>query len=91
MVERVDSFVVECFWPDVRESELAALDRRVRSVTDDLARRSPVRYLGSILMRQDEVVLYQFEGSAEVVREAAERAGVPYERIVETSRSSPSP
>lgn len=31
MVEaRAESFVVECFWPDVGDADLAALERRIR-------------------------------------------------------------
>jgi hypothetical protein len=33
------------------------------------------------------VVLCQFEGAADAVRTAAERAGIPFERIVETAHS----
>lgn len=82
-METSGSFVVECFWPGVTESDLAALERRVREVTAG----GPVRYLGSILMREDEVVLCQFEGSAHAVRRVAERARVPFERILETTTS----
>jgi len=88
MAEQVASFVAECFWPGVEESDLEALDRRVEDVIGNLPRRQgQVRYLGSILMREDEVVLCQFEGSAEAVRDAAEHAGVPFERILATTQS----
>jgi len=43
-----------------------------------------VRYLGSMLMPEDEVVLCFFEGSATMVRRAAQRAEVPFERILES-------
>ena len=46
-----------------------------------------MRYLGSLLIRKDEVVLCLFSGSLDAVREAAERAHVPFDRIVETDRS----
>jgi hypothetical protein len=46
-----------------------------------------VRYLGSILMHEDEVVLCLFAGDEGVVRRAAARAGVPFERILEASAS----
>jgi hypothetical protein len=77
-----DSFVAECFWPDVREEDVRALDARIAAclVAD-------VRYLGSILLREDEVVLCQFEGPAAVVREVAERAEIPFERILTTTYS----
>ena len=75
------SFVAECFWPGVREEDVRALDERVRSLLDD-----GVIYRGSLLIRQDEVVLCEFEGTQAAVRSLAERAGVPFERLLETSR-----
>ena len=85
---REESFVAECFWPDVGDSDLEALDRRLAVATAELNRqRLPVRYLGSILLREDEVVLCRFEGTAETVREAAERARVPFERILAAAHS----
>jgi hypothetical protein len=38
-----------------------------------------------MLMREDEVVLCFFEGSAANVRRAAESAKIPFERILETT------
>lgn len=87
MGDRTESLAAECFWPDVTEADLAALDRRVEQIAAELTPASPVRYLGSILIREDEVVLCQFEGTADAVREAAERAGIPFERILQTSLS----
>jgi hypothetical protein len=88
MVKRIESHVAECFWPDVAAPELAALDRRVAAAIAELGgEQRPIRYLGSILMREDEVVLCQFEGSAELVRSVAERAEIPFDRILETARS----
>jgi uncharacterized protein DUF4242 len=81
--------VAECFWPGVGETELRALDERARASAQELvAEGRSVGYLGSLLMRTDEVVLCLYAGDAEVVRIAAERAGVPFERIVEAERSS---
>jgi hypothetical protein len=77
MAERVTSFVAECYWPDVREEEVRTLDERIAASLDD-----DVRYLGSVLLREDEVVLCQFEGTADAIRVVAERAGVPYERLL---------
>ena len=68
----------ECYWPGVVESDLQALDERLRASTAALQRRGePVRYLGSILLQADEVVLCQFEGTPAAVREVAERSQVP--------------
>jgi len=81
-------YLAECFWPGVGEAELRALDERARASADALsAQGRPVRYLGSLLMREDEVVLCLFAGSPTAVREAATQAGVPFDRIVETDRS----
>jgi hypothetical protein len=88
MVARIESFVAECFCPGVSRAELEELDSRIDAAIAELHRQQrPIRYLGSILMQEDEVVLCQFEGPADVVREAAERAEIPFERILETARS----
>lgn len=82
------SFVVECFWTGVSGDDLQALDERApRSVAGMAGEGEQVRYLGSLLLREDEVVLCFFEGSAANVRRAAERAEIPFERILETTGS----
>jgi hypothetical protein len=92
MVERTQSFVAECFWPGVERSDLEALDLRVEAAVAELRRRkASIRYVGSILLEEDEVVLCQFEGGADDVREAVELAKVPFERLLEASRSPWSP
>jgi len=81
-------YLAECFWPGVGEAELRALDERARESAEAItAQGHPVRYLGSLRMRTDEVVLCLFSGPPDAVRQAAQRAGVPYDRIVETDRS----
>jgi hypothetical protein len=66
----------------VHEEDVRTLEQRITaSLTDE------VRYLGSVLIREDEVVLCQFEGTADAIRRVAERAHVPYERLLETSVS----
>jgi hypothetical protein len=82
------AYVVECFWPGVNAAALRSLDARAAVSASELTRGgTPVSYLGSILMRDDEVVLCLFEGPEPAVREAAERAEVPFERILEADRS----
>jgi hypothetical protein len=83
----MESFVAECYWPDVREEDLAGLDHRIDEAIVELAAAHPVRYVGAMLLREDEVVLCRFEGSAESVRAVAERAAIPYERILATAHS----
>ncbi len=82
------SFVAECFWAGVSADDLPALDVRAQTSVARMAREgAQVRYLGSLLVAEDEVVLCFFEGSAASVRRAAERAAIPFERIVETTAS----
>jgi hypothetical protein len=81
-------YLAECFWPGVNEADLAALDERAQAAALELTRQGRrVRYRGSLLMCQDEVVLCCFEGSESSVRGAVERARVPCERILATTRS----
>ena len=77
MAEHAASFVAECYWPDVHEDDVRALDRRI---ADSL--ENDVRYLGSVLIREDEVVLCHFEGTADAIRRVADRARLPYERLL---------
>jgi hypothetical protein len=79
--QQTNGFVAECYWPDVDERAVRAVAERIAASTAGLG----VRYLGSILLREDEVVLCQFEGTADAVREVVARAEVPFERILETT------
>ncbi len=77
--------VAECLWPGVTAALLCDLEERVRHECSWLGR--PAQYLGSILIPQDEVVFCIFRGRLEEVRQAAQAAGVPYDRLLD--RSSP--
>ena len=81
--ERTSGYLAECFWPGVAEADLRDLDERIELALTGTA----ARYLGSILMCADEVVLCLFEGSETEVRAAAEQAAVPFERILATAHS----
>jgi hypothetical protein len=83
--EETDSFVAECFWPDVREQDVRELDRRIVACAAALGPGAGVRYLGSILIREDEVVLCQFAGPLAAVREVVRRAAVPLDRLLSTA------
>jgi hypothetical protein len=78
-------FVAECLWPGVRADDLRALDERATDVV--VAEGGSVRYLGSLLMREDEVVLCLFCGELEAIRRVADAARIPYDRILETAHS----
>jgi hypothetical protein len=88
MVEKTTRFVAECFWPGVNERDLRALDTRVNEEVAVLAAQgNALSYLGAMLMREDEVVLCEFEGTAAAVQIAVEHAAVPCERLVEITSS----
>ena len=81
-------YLAECFWPGVRDADLISLDERATaSAAAVSADGEAVRYLGSLLMRDDEVVLCRFEGPEPAVRRVAERASIPFERILEARHS----
>jgi hypothetical protein len=80
----VTAFLVELY---VSRADAAALGRgaeRVRRAADEQTRRgTPVRYLRSIYVPEDETCLLLFDAvSAEAVSEVASRAALPYERLV---------
>lgn len=80
-------YIAECFWSGVRSVDLDRLDERARSET---ARRTGVQYLGSTLVPDDEVVFCFFSGkTAAHVREVAERAKIPFARIVASKHYRP--
>ncbi|HZU75708.1 MAG TPA: hypothetical protein VFA70_03030, partial [Dehalococcoidia bacterium] len=81
-------YLVECFWPGVKEADLHRLDERATASAAELSTDGDtVRYLGSLLMRDDEVVLCRFAGLEPSVRRVAERASIPFERILAASTS----
>jgi hypothetical protein len=80
----VTAFLVELY---VSRADAAALGRgaeRVRRAADEQTRRgTPVRYLRSIYVPEDETCLLLFDAvSAEAVADVASRAALPYERLV---------
>lgn len=78
-------YIAECFWPGVTVDDQLALDARTDVCVAALRDRGQrVRYLGSILMPVDEVVLCWFEGTIEAVEQAVDWAEIPLERLVES-------
>jgi hypothetical protein len=72
--------VAECLLPGMTRAIAESLADRVRA---ELARScSPVFFLGSLLMPEDEVLLCLFAGPVTEVRALSERAGLPFERIL---------
>ena len=76
------SFVVECFWIGVTDDDLRRIDERAAAAVEGLdSEEDHVRYLGSVLMSEDDVVPCFLGGTAERVRHAA------FARILETAGS----
>jgi hypothetical protein len=87
-VSEPTGFVAECFWAGVNDADVRKMDEQIRAAVADLVVDGQLRYSGSLLMPTDEVVLFLFEGSEHQVRSAAERAGVPFDRIIPASTRS---
>lgn len=86
--ESATEFVAECLWPDVHEGDLQALDTRAGEESERLAASgASVCYLGSLLMREDEVVLCLFRGPEDDVRQVVEAARIPCDRLLEAACS----
>ena len=81
-------YVAECFWPGVRNEDLYELGRRIEaSVADAAGDGEPIRCLGLMLVIDDDVVLVLFTGPIETVHRVAERAEIPFGRILRTAHA----
>ena len=83
-------FVVELY---VSRTDVAGVERgaqRARLAAEQLTRAgTPVRYLRSMFVPQDETCLVLFEAaSADAVRTAARRAALVFDRVVEVVAES---
>ncbi len=78
-------YMVERHLPNISAEQLAAAAARAKTTTADMTKAgTPVRYLRSTFIPGEDKCFCLFEGpSAEVVRQANERAQLPVERIVE--------
>jgi Protein of unknown function (DUF4242) len=74
----MDEFIVERYWPGVTEADVRAAAAALTG-----AGQADVRYLGSILLPGDEVVLFRFSAvSASAISKIGEQAGVRCDRVV---------
>src|SRR5919199_4481830 len=87
------TYIVECFWPDVHAEQVERAGERAKKSAERLSGEgTAVEYTGSILVPEDEIVFYLFEGpSAEAVREVCRRAEITPERVVGSIRATPTP
>jgi hypothetical protein len=83
-------YMAECLWPGVTTADLEALEARATASAAATADESDeVRYLGSMLVPQDEVVFCFFAGpSSDAVAAVARRADIPFERVLRSVRVS---
>ncbi len=77
--------MVERYLPGItREQVMAAAVRAKATTTLVTEEGTPVRFLRSILVPEEEAVFCLFEGpDLEAVKQANERAEIPFDRILE--------
>ena len=84
----VRTYLVECYWPAVTEREHAAAAGRARTAAEEARRAGrEVEFVGSILIPAEETVFCLFAGREADVHAASQRAGLPFERILESVAS----
>jgi len=78
------AYIVERYLPGLDREELLRSLERLKLVTAELRREgTPVHYLGSTIVLEDEACFCQFEGPSEAaVVEVNRRAGPSFDRIV---------
>lgn len=85
-------YLAECYWPGVTADAVAAAAARVQTAADELsARGRDVRFLGSLLIADDETVFWLFGGNEPDVRAAGKHAGVRFERVLASLRIDRNP
>jgi hypothetical protein len=80
-------FLAEAYLPKPSRAELAAMTGRIRVAVGQLTRDGAgLRYVETIAVPEDEMCLFVYEAdTAELVREASARAGIPCERVMEAT------
>ncbi len=78
-------YIVERHLPGLTTSQLKAAASQAKKVTTEMAEEGvPVRYRRSTYVPTEQKCVCLFDGpSADVVRQANERANLPFERILE--------
>lgn len=65
-------------------------ERAARAAAELTAAGTPVRFIRSIFVPTEETCLFLFEAaSVDAVREAAQRAALPFDHIAETAPTKP--
>jgi hypothetical protein len=81
----VAEYLVELYVARSDATTLGLGTERAQRAADELTREgTPVRFLRSIFLPEDETCLFLYEaGSAAAVRDAVGRAALSFERVVE--------
>ena len=84
-------YLAELYLPKTGSDGLRETAARARWAALELTREGvPVRHLRALFLGEDETCFHLYEAaSVESVREAARRAGIPVERIVEAVEIPP--
>lgn len=77
---------MECYVPGVDRPAVEAVAARARAVAAEMAGEGRgVEYVDALLVAGDDAVFHVYRApDVEAVREAGERAGLPFERVVES-------
>jgi hypothetical protein len=83
---RTRTYVVECYSPAIDRGAVESTGQRAIAAAAELREEGRgVEYRGALLVPGDEVVFHLFTaGSLSAVREASLRAGVDFERVLES-------
>lgn len=80
-------YLVEVYQNGIHLADLPHVARRAREAAEHVTGvGSPVRYVGSIAIPNDEMCFHLYAGSAAAVTEATRRAALSVDRIVEAAR-----
>jgi hypothetical protein len=85
-VAALRTYLVECYDPGIDDVAVATSGARARvACAETGAADDPVEYLGALFVAEDEVVFHVFKAcDAQTVRAASSRAGLRFERVVES-------
>lgn len=87
MTESGRTFLVECYLPaGVSRADVEAIGRRAATAARQLRDEGHhVEYVRALFVPGDDAVFHVFSADAiDTVREAGERAAIPFERVVES-------
>jgi Protein of unknown function (DUF4242) len=87
----MEQYLVELYRSRAGADTLADPAKRAQTTAEELTREgTPVRFLSTIFVPEDEVCFYLYEAaSAEAAAEAARRAELQFERIVVAITETP--